>query len=116
MEMGEFDADVIGSSRMVAVILTQSWCFEWAIMNRWLDRLVKREEPRDIQLDVYQLVYDREPYFREFLDFKERNFQNYHVPYVRYYNDGRLIGQSNFVRPERFLSYFGESSRPPKSE
>lgn len=106
MDSGEFTPEVIHSSRNVALLLTQGWCPEWMAMHRWLERMIAKEEPRDVELDLYQLVYDRVSYFREFLAFKETTFGNYQVPYVRYYVDGRLVGESNYCNQEQFLRHF----------
>lgn len=106
IERGEFDAEVVSSAGCVAVVLTQGWCSQWRAMGDWLDRLVELGEPKAIDIDVWQLVYDRVPYFREFLEFKESRLGNYEVPYVRYYVAGRLKGESNSVRPTEFLGRF----------
>ncbi|HUX22076.1 MAG TPA: hypothetical protein VMW69_12615 [Spirochaetia bacterium] len=103
---GEFADDIVHSSRNVAVVLTQGWCPEWMAMHRWLDGMIKRGEPGTLDIDLYQLIYDRVPYFREFLRFKEGTLGNYEVPYVRYYVDGRLVRESNYCSPAEFLTPF----------
>ncbi len=106
IEKGEFDMEVLRSSENVAIVLTQGWCFEWVSMARWLDRMAKRREPVDIEIDVYELVYDRVDYFHDFLLFKETVFRNHRVPYVRYYVKGVLQSESNYVSAAEFLSHF----------
>ena len=106
ISFGEFAPVVIGSSRNVAVVLTQGWCPEWMAMHRFLEKMIERSEPDKLEIDLYQLVYDRVPYFREFLHFKETTFGNYDVPYVRYYVEGRLVAESNYCSPQQFVAHF----------
>ena len=106
MEMGEFEAGVVSSAEKVAVVLTQGWCSEWHAMDAWLRRLIELGEPQTPRIDVWELVYDRVACFHEFLEFKESRFGNYRVPYVRYYVEGRLKSESNFVRSIEFLARF----------
>lgn len=103
---GEFDSQVVSSAANVAVVLTQGWCSDWLRMDEWLERLVELGEPQAFELDVWELIYDRVGYFREFLAFKETTFGNRQVPYVRYYIGGRLSAESNFVSSIEFLSHF----------
>jgi hypothetical protein len=101
MNAGEFDDGVRNASRQVAVVLTQDWCGQWAAMDEYLGELDARHP--ELELVVFQLEYNRVDYFREFLRFKEEVLGNQLIPYVRYYRDGRLIGQSNFVSERQFL-------------
>jgi hypothetical protein len=106
MSVGEFADDIVRSSQNVVVILTQGWCPEWMAMHRWLEGMIKRGEPASLEIDLHQLIYDRVPYFREFLRFKEERLGNYEVPYVRYYVAGRLVRESNYCTSTEFLSPF----------
>jgi hypothetical protein len=101
MNAGEFDDGVRNASRQVAVVLTQDWCGQWAAMDEYLGELDARHP--ELELVVFQLEYNRVDYFREFLRFKEEVLGNQLIPYVRYYRDGRLVGQSNFVSERQFL-------------
>lgn len=95
------DAVKAGADR-VAVILTQSWCMDWRVMRRYLQRL---DEPG---LVLRWIEYDQEPLFAEILQLKEDVFQNRLIPYVRYYRGGELVNESNLVLfPGRFLAQFG---------
>lgn len=106
IETGEFSDTVIRSRRNVAIVLTQGWCPQWSAMNRWLAKFINGKESIDLEIDLYSLIYDRVPYFHEFLAFKEGNFHNYSVPYVRYYVDGKLVDESNYCSPPQFFSRF----------
>ena len=106
IETGEFSDTIIRSRRNVVIVLTQGWCPQWAVMNRWLEKLINGKEPVDLEIDLYSLVYDRVPYFYEFLAFKEVTFRNYSVPYLRYYVDGQLIGESNYCSRRQFFARF----------
>ena len=98
---GEFGDDVIRSSRCVAVVMSQSWCPQWHAVERWLGAL-----PREAEIDIYTVVYDNEPYFEDFMRFKETVFGNHQVPYIRYYVDGRLIKETNYTSKDFFLKAF----------
>jgi hypothetical protein len=104
MHQGEFDENVRGASRLVAVVLTQDWCGQWAAMDGYLAEMSARYP--ELELTVFQLEYNRVDYFQDFLRFKEQVLGNAVIPYVRYYQDGRLIGQSNYVSERQFLGFF----------
>ena len=104
MRAGEFGEGVRRASRNVAVVLTQDWCGQWAAMDDYLQDLGARHP--ELELVVFQLEYNRVDYFREFLRFKEEVLGNRLIPYVRYYRDGLLIGQSNYVAETQFLKNF----------
>jgi hypothetical protein len=95
---------VRAASRLVAVVLTQDWCGQWAAMDGYLGEMGARNP--ELELAVFQLEYNRVDYFQEFLRFKEQVLGNAVIPYVRYYRDGLLIGQSNYVSERQFLSFF----------
>lgn len=110
MSHGEFGDDVIASSRFVAVILTQSWCPDWKWMKGWVVRQLEQGQPEGLDIDVWQLEYNRVPFFDDFRYFKERTFNNYQIPYVRYYLDGHFTGESNQVSFQEFCARFREGS------
>ncbi len=56
---------------------------------------------------VRYVEYDRESFFEDFMEFKENVFGNRSVPYVRYYRDGELIAESNYISRQGFLSKLG---------
>jgi hypothetical protein len=94
----EFSSDVTTSSNKVAVIMTQDWCSEWMAMKRWMDSM------EDIKgLNIYELIYNTVDYYSDFLQLKEKSWKNNLIPYIRYYADGVLIHQSNYVNKEDFL-------------
>ena len=101
---GDFASDIRNSCSRVAVILTQSWCPQWTFMKAWLSRMQKDTETPGIC--IYEAEYDRLPVFDEFRRFKESVFNNWEVPYVRYYTDGKLSGESNFVSEYSFKDFF----------
>ncbi len=99
----EFPDEIRASRDNVAVILTQGWCHQWLSLKRGLERIAD-SEARDI--DVYVFVYDRSSVFDEFLSFKESVLGNAVIPYVRYYQGGKFLTDSNFVTTEEFLGRF----------
>ncbi len=104
MREGEFDQGVRAASPLVAVVLTQDWCGQWAAMDGYLAEMSGRNP--ELELTVFLLEYNRVDYFQDFLRFKERVLGNAVIPYVRYYRDGRLTGQSNYVSERQFLGFF----------
>ena len=98
IKSGEFDSSVTGAAGMVAVVLTQSWCSQWAWMRSYLASL-----PSDASMEVFWVEYDNEDFFQPFMEFKERAFKNDQVPYVRYYRGGALAAESNFIDEGGFL-------------
>lgn len=111
MERGEFPPEVIAAGRNVAVIMTQSWCGQWLLMQPWLGGKQRKEEDNRPTVDVFILEYDREPFFEEFLAFKERVFGNDAVPYIRFYRDGRLVKESNAIGRLQFYGVFREDTK-----
>ena len=101
IEHGEFGGDVIRSARNVAVIMSQSWCPQWHAVSRWLDAL-----PPEKEILVFSVVYDEEPFYEEFMRFKETVFGNGEIPYIRYYRDGKLIRETNYTSKDFFLKAF----------
>jgi len=102
IENREFGDDVLLSNRCVAVVLSQSWCPQWMMVSRWLDKL-----PDEADIDIYISVYDRKDYYQEFMHFKETVFDNREVPYIRYYRDGKLFKETNYTSKDFFLKSFG---------
>ena len=126
MEHGEFSPALTGSSKRTAIILTQSWCPQWARMRSYLeiventlrDRLLADKKPSEDSSEpkagassgavgdiaILYVGYDKEPWFEEFMAFKEDTFGNREVPYVRYYREGSLSGETNYLSADGFVS------------
>ena len=102
IQSGEFPEAIRKASDLVAIIMTQDWCPQWDYMQDWISLLNDREG-----LSIYLIIYNQEPYFQEFMNFKETVFNNLMVPYVRYYRDGALIRESNYVSKDLFLMNLG---------
>ncbi|MBP7738656.1 MAG: hypothetical protein KA369_21960 [Spirochaetes bacterium] len=100
IECGDFGSDVTASSRKVAVLMTQDWCPQWADMKKWFYSL-------EADCDLYELIYNKVDFFNEFRNFKERTWKNGLIPYIRYYNGGKLVAESNHVSKEEFMRNLG---------
>jgi hypothetical protein len=111
MEHGEFGEDVRTADANVAVVLTQGWCPQWTSMNVWLGFMKRRGNPKELDVTVFEFVYDAVDFFGEFLAFKERRFGNDQIPYIRYYADGALVSESNYTTSKDFLRRFEEAHR-----
>jgi hypothetical protein len=107
---GEFPGSVLGAAEAVAVVLTQSWCPQWAWMRSYL-----AEFPPDAGREVFWVEYDLEDFFEPFLDFKESTFGNDQVPYVRYYRGGKLAAESNYIDEGGFLRLLSGRNRPTEA-
>jgi hypothetical protein len=101
---GEFPAEILEASALVACIMTQSWCPQWIFMRSWLRKLEKSADmTEELKIQTFETEYDRLPNFSEFRSFKEQVWNNWEVPYIRYYSGGTLIHESNFVSAMMFL-------------
>lgn len=92
MRDGEFSPEILGEAKTVVLALTQSWCPQWTRMRPWLEELAA--EPG---LACRYVEYDLEPFFDDFRAFKESVFRNGEVPYYRYYRDGKLYKETNYL-------------------
>jgi hypothetical protein len=106
MENGEFPTGIIASAPRVAVILTQDWCPQWTSMETWLERGSWNSGNLQ-EIRIYALIYNRVPYFNRFLSFKETVWNNWLIPYVRYYRNGTLMDESNYVSQREFFDRLG---------
>ena len=98
IKTGEFSPDIISSNNKVVVILTQDWCPDWKNMREWLDSL---DDATDT--DICELIYNKSEHFQHCLELKENKWNNSIIPYLRYYVNGKLIRESNYVTKEEFL-------------
>jgi hypothetical protein len=101
---GKFGKDVVSFKKHVAIILTQSWCSGWIYLKQNLNSFAQKYKKQDIA--IFELEYDKTENFKEILNFKEKTLKNDFVPYVRFYVDGHLIGESNSSYVNDFLKYF----------
>lgn len=102
MASGEFGDDVTGSAEKVVVIMTQDWCPQWVHMKTWLDNVETAGT-----VDIYPVEYNKEPYFNEFMAFKENTWKNGLVPYLRFYENGRLMKETNYINRIEFADLVG---------
>jgi hypothetical protein len=75
-------------------------------MKVWLKNFQRKGKPEDRELLVVEYLYDKSPFFQEFLQFKEGHLENDLIPYIRYYRQGDFIGESNYVPSRAFLKTF----------
>jgi len=97
---GDFPPAMTASAPSVALVLTQSWCPQWTWMRTYLDDLAS-----DADTAIYWVEYDKEAFFEDFLGLKEGRFGNRQIPYVRYYRNGKLVRESNYIDRSGFLRY-----------
>lgn len=97
IQKGEFDNEIISSNNLVVVVMTQDWCPQWVNMKSWIYEV---ETNKDV--DVYELVYNKTEYFNEFMSFKENVLRNSLIPYLRFYKNGLLVEETNYIKKEEF--------------
>jgi len=106
METGEFGAGLV-SGPAAAIILTQSWCPQWAAMKTYLPKV----ETAIDAVRLYYVEYDIERWESlendAFMFFKETTYRNRDIPYVRYYRDGVFSRDSNYISLDGFKSRLG---------
>ncbi len=95
---GEFENTLVASKSRVIIILTQDWCSQWVDMKGWVYGVEADED-----IDIYELEYNKVDYFNEFMNFKESQWGNYNVPYLRFYKDGILVNETNYIRENEFV-------------
>jgi hypothetical protein len=105
----EFGPEVVAAAERVAVVMTQGWCPQWPPVRSYLQSMAA--EDGEDGLAVFLAVYDTEPWGADFMQFKESVFGNYHIPYIRYYREGTLIAESNFISRDGFLESFKNHER-----
>ena len=110
IEAGDFGTEITKAADNVAVVLTQSWCPQWIVMEKWLRGFERDGKPDGYDLMVLHYVYDKTGAPRGFRKFKERVLGNHQIPYVRYYQGGRLIAQSNYLGSRDFLAVFANAA------
>jgi hypothetical protein len=87
----------------VALILTQSWCPQWAAMKAYLERAEASASSAG-PVSILFVQYDTDlDCYEQFMAFKENVFKNREIPYIRYYFDGKLQSESNFVSFDGFI-------------
>lgn len=95
LSQGELPDHIRKAAEKVAVIWTQDWCPQWQDMKAYLPEFEDR-------VKVYALEYNRHSQFHRIMEFKEQEFGNDQVPYLRYYFRGELITQTNWIPRSTF--------------
>ncbi|GHU07755.1 hypothetical protein FACS1894151_02570 [Spirochaetia bacterium] len=105
----DFSEDLVKGKASV-IILTQSWCPQWIAVKSYLAEAEKKAaEKTGTDINIYTIEYDiaewRQLEHEDFMSFKENIFQNYEIPYIRYYRDGIFSGDSNYVSQDEFFRH-----------
>lgn len=94
---GEFSEKIRRAAPQVVVVMTQDWCPQWHDMAAYLPAFADR-------VAIFATAYNRLPDFERIMAFKEEVFGNDQVPYVRYYREGRLVAQTNWLSRDDFAA------------
>ena len=94
---GDFPEDVRLAAPKVVVIMTQDWCSQWMDMAAYLPDFAN-------QAAIFTVEYNLLPDFERIMTFKENVLKNRQVPYVRYYQGGKLVLDMNWVPRAKFAA------------
>lgn len=103
VEKGEFGGELLSTEKLVIFVMTQDWCPQWRDMRRWV-----YDVQTDATIGVYEIIYNLESYHRTFMRFKENTWGNYEIPYLRFYLNGRLVKESNYINRQTFEKLLNE--------
>jgi hypothetical protein len=104
MESGDFDEALV-SGPAAAIILTQSWCPQWVAMKAYFATFPEVEGLKVYYVD-YDLMTLEAGGHKDFMTYKETRYKNDKIPFVLYYKDGALVGESNYVSLDDFKKRF----------
>ena len=105
MENKEVSNDIKNTSEKVLAIFTQDWCGDWKGLNI---ELVANEQNNDVDLTVFICKYNESPLYEEFMNFKEKEWKNELIPYLRYYKNGSFIKDTNHLPFQRIMNVFNQ--------
>jgi hypothetical protein len=97
---GDFPESVRLAAAKVVVVMTQDWCPQWIDMAAYLPDFAD-------QAAIFTVVYNLLPDFERIMTFKEKVLKNRQVPYVRYYQGGKLVLDANWMSRGRFSTMLG---------
>lgn len=100
----ELPKNLLKTRDKVVFISTQQWCPQWPAMLSYLPDAVKKDK----DLAVFFFCYDTSSIFERFMNFKENVWKNALIPYVRYYKNGKLYYESNYVSEFTFYDILNE--------
>ena len=87
---GDFPESVRLAAPKVVVIMTQDWCGQWTDMASYLPDFAS-------QVAIFTIEYNLLPDFESIMKFKEDVLKNRQVPYLRYYQNGKLVLERNWI-------------------
>ncbi len=94
---GELPDSVRLAAPKVVVVMTQDWCGQWVDMAAYLPAFAD-------EAAIFTVEYNRLHDFERILRFKEDVLGNEQVPYVRFYRDGKLVRESNWLPRASFAA------------
>lgn len=92
--------ELCNNSEFTVFAFTQAWCPQWSAMQSYFNDIISEYST----CTIYTLEYDKEPFFLEFMNFKEKILGNSLVPYMMYYKNGKMVNESNFCMKQDFIS------------
>ena len=107
---GGIPGELVQNNPCLAVILTQSWCSDWAELRASLGELDTLDKADKLSIFVYE--YDKSPVRERFTQFKEATFRNEFIPFVLVYSNGELIAQGNFHHSSEIAQALTDGAAP----
>ena len=99
---GEFPESVRLAAPKVVVVMTQDWCGQWSTLAAYLPDFAG-------EAAIFTVEYNLLPDFERIMSFKEDVLNNQQVPYLRFYRDGKLVRQSNWLPRASFAAMLGRA-------
>jgi hypothetical protein len=100
---GEFESEVIKSKGKVVLIMTQDWCPQWHDLRSWVYNVDSYND-----IDIYELEYNKVDYGEELQNLKENQWDNSNLPYLRFYKNGKLVKETNYISKQEFIKIVTE--------
>ncbi|ULQ60934.1 hypothetical protein K7I13_06675 [Brucepastera parasyntrophica] len=106
---GDFSPETKSSAAKTVIIMTQSWCPQWKVMEMYMGAVEKKiaASASGDSVELLYVEYDKEPFYEEFVHFKETVLKNFEIPYLRFYKNGELTSESNYVSETELLFRLG---------
>ena len=103
MDTKEVSDDIKKSSENVLAIFTQDWCGDWKGLQRELNA---NKDNSNIDIAIFICMYNESPLYEPFMNFKETVWNNYLIPYLRYYKNGSFVKDTNHLPFQRLIKAF----------
>ncbi|MEI0581349.1 hypothetical protein [Brachyspira pilosicoli] len=105
IENKEVSNNIKNIAENVLAIFTQDWCGDWKGLKRELNA---NEQNSDVDLTIFICIYNQSGLYEDFMNFKENEWKNELIPYLRYYKNGNFIKDTNHLPFQRIMNVFNQ--------